>query len=84
MKKMIAVTMLATAALTLAVFAPSSSARDSLRPCGTIPFGSVYNVTASPSIPCRKARKIIKRNRVTAAQVGLQVGHQKSAGNSLP
>lgn len=61
MKKTIAVTMLAVVALTMAIFASSSSARDNLRPCGSIPFGSVYNVTASPSIPCRKARKIIKK-----------------------
>src|SRR5208283_2025775 len=32
----------------------------------------------------QEARKIIERNRVTAAEVGLQVGHQKSIGNALP
>src|SRR5208282_1829316 len=32
----------------------------------------------------QEARKIIERTRVTAAQVGLQVGHQQRTGNALP
>jgi len=60
-KKTIAVSMVIAAALTMAVLAPSSSAREPLKSCGTIPIGSVYNVTASPGIGCHKARKIIKK-----------------------
>lgn len=60
--KTIAVSILVLGALAAAVLAPSSSAQGSLQPCGTVPIGSVYNVTASSGIACTKARKIIKKD----------------------
>ncbi len=52
----------AVALTLLAMLMPAtSSARLTYRPCGQIPTGSVWSVSATQNVTCHKARRVVKK-----------------------